>query len=134
MAVENCIPIGSHSTTCELQPNQSILNKIEAKTHPTDSHRLCSTTLTVMLFGACFSVSAPVQMLQSVAICYSRPPEHHACCKQLQSVAICCKTEKIGVFRSIAISHKFFYRTLSENPAAKPFLLKAYLVRFGIQP
>jgi len=67
VAVGNCIPIGSHSVTCELQANPSIRNKIKAKTHPSDSHPLCSTTGTMLLFGEGFGVSVPVKMLQSVA-------------------------------------------------------------------
>ncbi len=37
-------------------------------------------------------------MLQSVAICYRGAPKQHPCCKQLQFVAICCKTLKILKF------------------------------------
>jgi hypothetical protein len=98
VAVGNCIPIGSHSATCELQANPSILNKIKTKTHPSDSHPLCSTTPTTLLFGECFGVSVPVKVLQFVAICCSGPPKHHPVADSynlLQVVTVYCKTLKI---------------------------------------
>ncbi len=101
-------------------------NKIQAKPHQREPHPLCSTTLTLLLFGECFGLSVRLKMLQPVAICCGRRLSTMVVANsyfQLQSVAngensSICLSEKSPA-KPLVFGNSFVVKKASE-PSARP--------------
>ena len=118
---------GTRYALYETRTNLRLFNKIQAKPHQREPHPLCSTTLTVPVFGECVGVLVRLKMLQTVAICCGRRLNTMVVANsylQLQSVAnrenfAICLSEKSAA-KPLVFGNSFVVKKTSESSACPP--------------
>ncbi len=111
----------------ETRTKPKFVNKIQAEPHQCEPRPLCSTTLTVLVFGECVGVSVRLKMLQTVAICCGRRLNTMVVANsylQLQSVAnrensAICLSEKSAA-KPLVFGNSFAGKKASESSACPP--------------